>query len=194
MDSNKDIADGDEGEDKWHFIPCFPLDIINMRDDPDPYLTSVCHVVKKIILSKMHKKDLDLISEIILYTFSRKDVNSLVKEEKFEKAAVRRRSIFAGAAAVTGRSLNSETISDRVSRSRNNTIDNIDSANGKMESVESDPILEGESSDMPQPSLDSSSMLRVYLLRLLFTLYLENIKLLRCDADGEGIAKVTLCV
>ena len=120
---------------------CDSIDIINETDTPDPYLSSVCAIVKRIILSEVQKRDLDLISSIIIYTFNTKGINTNGAKKNDMK----------------------EREKDN-SRSGSSSRVRISSADGAA----------GNEND-PNHKLSPLAFLRVYLFRLVFSMYDESI-------------------
>ena len=120
---------------------CDSIDIINETDTPDPYLSSVCAIVKRIILSEVQKRDLDLISSIIIYTFNTKGINTNGAKKNDMK----------------------EREKDN-SRSGSSSRVRISSADGAA----------GNENDFNH-KLSPLAFLRVYLFRLVFSMYDESI-------------------
>ena len=120
---------------------CDSIDIINETDTPDPYLSSVCAIVKRIILSEVQKRDLDLISSIIIYTFNTKGINTNGAKKNDMK----------------------EREKDN-SRSGSSSRVRISSADGAA----------GNENDLNH-KLSPLAFLRVYLFRLVFSMYDESI-------------------
>jgi hypothetical protein len=132
-------------------VSCFPVALINMRDEPDPYLTSMCSIVKNVILSDVHKKDLELISEIISYTFGCNKISS-----KREGKNDNEKSVFASASTVSN-SVNSHRIGEIIKRRHSNTVDEIELINISKIEIPGDNIQ--DETDKPQPDSQVDSLL-----------------------------------
>lgn len=123
--------------DTWQLSLYTAEDIINERDPADPYLSSTCAIINRVVLSEVQKKDLEMIANVILYTLScRNRAASPAKKSE-------------------GRS---KPDSNNQNSGRSNGA-------GAGEDDES-----GDAARM-----GPLSMLRVYLLRLLFTTYDSHI-------------------
>lgn len=59
--------------DVWQSCMYTSEDIINEEDRIDAFLSSVCATIKRIILSEVQKKDLEMVANVILYTLSCKE-------------------------------------------------------------------------------------------------------------------------
>ena len=172
--NTSDIKDNKDEDDNLYqpikFNLCQAEDIINKKDTPDPYLTSVCSIIKRIIISEVQKKDLDLIANIIIYTFSTKgnDSNSMKKKESKknelkknemkdkDEEKDKEREYFENTSANSNSSSGSSSGfgTQRRQNSTNNGDENESSINDRLSPL---------------------ALLRVYLLRLLFSIYDENI-------------------
>lgn len=140
-DKDSMIVVDDNSIDSIQLNLCDSIDIIYETDTPDPYLSSVCAIVKRIILSEVQKRDLDLISSIIIYTFNTKGINTNGAKKNDMK----------------------EREKDN-SRSGSSSRVRISSADGAA----------GNEIDFNH-KLSPLAFLRVYLFRLVFSMYDESI-------------------
>ena len=72
-EGEKEAINNTSSADVWQSNMYTSDNIINEEDGIDPFLTSVCSTIQKIILSEVQKKDLEMIANVILYTLSCKD-------------------------------------------------------------------------------------------------------------------------
>ena len=144
-DKDSTMVEDENSIESLQLSLCRSIDIINETDAPDPYLSSVCAVVKRIILSEVQQRDLDLISSIIIFTFNTKGMKKNdMKEREKEK----------------------EKMETASTNSRSGSSSRV-----RMSSVTQGA---GDESDLNH-KLTPLALLRVYLLRLLFSMYNESI-------------------
>jgi hypothetical protein len=127
--------------DTWQLSLYTAEDMINERDRVDPYLSSTCAIINRVILSEVQKKDLEMIANMVLYTLSCKSKT-----------------------VSTGRKSEGRSKSDSISQSSGRNYAS-GTGNGSGEDDES-----GDAARM-----GPLTMLRMYLLRLLFTSYDSHI-------------------
>jgi hypothetical protein len=127
--------------DTWQLSLYTAEDMINERDRIDPYLSSTCAIIHRVILSEVQKKDLEMIANVVLYSLSCKSKT-----------------------VSTGRKFEGRSKSDSISQSGGRTY-----ASGTGTGLGEDD----ESGDAAR--MGPLTMLRMYLLRLLFTAYDSHI-------------------
>ena len=136
----------EEGAETWQLMLCRSVDIINSTDTQDPYLTSVCSILQRVVLSEVQRKDLELIANVVLYTLCSKETTSITKKGDGKE----------GRDGKEGKDMREKDWYESGQRPV---------STGKKESEDSESDLK----------LSPLSLLRVYLLRLLFTMYNEHI-------------------
>jgi hypothetical protein len=125
--------------DTWQLSLYTAEDMINERDRIDPYLSSTCAIINRVILSEVQKKDLEMIANVVLYTLSCK----------------------------------SKTVTTSKKSEGRSKSDSISQSGGRSCVLGTGLGEDDESGDATR--LGPLTMLRMYLLRLLFTAYDSHI-------------------
>ena len=151
-DKDSTMVEDENSIESLQLSLCRSIDIINETDAPDPYLSSVCAIVKRIILSEVQQRDLELISSIIIFTFNTKGINSnsVKKNDMKEKEKEKEK----------------EKVETATTNSRSGSSSRV-----RISSVTEGAGVESDSNHKLTPL----ALLRVYLLRLLFSMYDESI-------------------
>ena len=167
--------------DSWQMHLYTSTNIINDEDTSDPFLSSVCAVLKCAALSEILRKDLEMVANVVLYTISSEEKNTKMRYSSTKKASDNYGKLIdnvvnvssarvvsgAGVGGVDGTGVSVGVSTEECDRERDRE-------------KERDRERERER----ELKLSPLAMLRVYLLRLLFVTYEEHIS----TVIGTGVS------
>ena len=157
--------------DSWQMHLFTSANIINDEDASDPFLSSVCAVLKCAALSEILRKDLEMIANVVLYTISSEEKNTKMRYSSTKKSSENHGKLIDNGVSVS---------SARVVTGAG--AGGVGGAGVSVGVEESDRDRDTER----ELKLSPLAMLRVYLLRLLFVTYEEHIS----TVIGTGVSTV----
>ena len=161
--------------DSWQMHLYTSTDIVNDEDTSDPFLASVCAVLKCAALSEILRKDLEMIANVVLFTISSEEKNTKIRYSSTKKSLDNYGKL----------------IDNVVSGSSARVVEGAGVGAGGVDGAGVSVGVGVEESDRDRDrerelKLSPLAMLRVYLLRLLFVTYEEHIS----TVIGTGVSTV----
>lgn len=179
-----------EVKEDWLFHYPTAHQMAEYRDSGDPFLLEAMQLVKRVISVDIRKKDIEMLAKMVMYTFA------FVKAPKQHRSSSRRSPRASSVTTVPGGAKTQK----RDWRRRTSSADITDNGTINTQAMTEDGETVGSScpfcnytegrnvddEDTPENAFTPMSVFRVYILRLLFSVYDNYLEELRWSTNSSA--------